>query len=262
MKNMLRAATALAALTVIVSSAQAAISIQFHEVRNGVTFIQGRTSVGSAPITWEGGSVTTASVRGAFSFYGVLPADCVGSLSDGQSTTDVSVLNCTPVTVGPPAPVAKTGQTVSLQLGDDGDLEKGVASPNPRFRDNGNGTITDFLTGLIWLKNTDCLVFYFWSAALSAASTIANGYCGLSDGSVPGDWRLPNARELHSLVDFGNINPAAPVGNPFSDGLCCYLAWTSTISSTSPWVVDFANGSLFSGGGAFGPRSVLVRGGS
>ncbi len=43
------------------------------------------------------------------------------------------------------APVAQTGQTTSYATGDDGDLEKGVASPSPRFTDNGDGTVTDFL---------------------------------------------------------------------------------------------------------------------
>jgi len=55
-----------------------------------------------------------------------------------------------------PAPVPKTGQTTSYATGDDGDLEKGVAWPDPRFMDNGNGTVTDNLTGLIWLKNANC----------------------------------------------------------------------------------------------------------
>lgn len=51
------------------------------------------------------------------------------------------------------APVPKTGQTQSYTAGDDGDLQKGVAWPTPRFAGNGNGTVTDKLTGLIWLKN-------------------------------------------------------------------------------------------------------------
>ena len=56
----------------------------------------------------------------------------------------------------PPAPVPKTGQTVSYATGDDGDLQKGVAWPDPRFTDNSDGTVTDNLTGLIWLKNANC----------------------------------------------------------------------------------------------------------
>ena len=52
----------------------------------------------------------------------------------------------------PPPPLSKTGQATSWGAGDDGDLEGGVAWPNPRFADNGDGTITDNLTGLIWLN--------------------------------------------------------------------------------------------------------------
>ena len=51
-----------------------------------------------------------------------------------------------------PVMLPKTGQTTSYAAGDDGALQKGVASPNPRFTDNGNGTVTDNLTGLIWLE--------------------------------------------------------------------------------------------------------------
>jgi hypothetical protein len=52
-----------------------------------------------------------------------------------------------------PAPVEKTGQMTSYATGDDGDHEQGVAWPNPRFNDRGNGTVVDNLTGLTWLKD-------------------------------------------------------------------------------------------------------------
>ncbi len=53
------------------------------------------------------------------------------------------------------APVPKTGQTTPYGAGDDGALQKGVAWPTPRFTDSENGTVTDNLTGLIWLKNAN-----------------------------------------------------------------------------------------------------------
>lgn len=56
-------------------------------------------------------------------------------------------------TNGVPAPVAKTGQSVIHSTGDDGESQKGVAWPNYRFTDNSDGTVTDNLTGLIWLKD-------------------------------------------------------------------------------------------------------------
>jgi hypothetical protein len=58
-----------------------------------------------------------------------------------------------------------TGQTSSYGTNDDGALQNGVTWPSPRFRDNCNGTVTDNLTGLIWLKNANCFGVQ-WTAAL------------------------------------------------------------------------------------------------
>jgi hypothetical protein len=82
-----------------------------------------------------------------------------------------------------PADLPKTGQTTSYSTGDDGDLERGVAWPSPRFTDNGNGTVKDNLTGLIWLKDANCFSRRTWAQALSDANSLANGSCGLTDGS-------------------------------------------------------------------------------
>ena len=53
--------------------------------------------------------------------------------------------------------VEVTGQTTSYADGDDGDIQAGVQFPAVRFRDNGNGTVTDRQTNLIWLKDASCL---------------------------------------------------------------------------------------------------------
>ena len=131
----------------------------------------------------------------------------------------------TVVCVGVPSAVPKTGQTgcfilapddefVCTGSGEDGEYQKGV-SVSPRFTDNGDGTVTDDLTGLIWLKNANCYGDQNWFAALSNANNLSSGACGLTDGSVAGAWRLPNVRELHSLIDFGALNPALPAAHPF-----------------------------------------------
>jgi hypothetical protein len=49
--------------------------------------------------------------------------------------------------------VPKTGQTTFYALGDDGDLQMGIAWPEPRFTDNEDGTVTDNLNGLMWTKD-------------------------------------------------------------------------------------------------------------
>ncbi len=117
-----------------------------------------------------------------------------------------------------PAPVARTGQQTcwdvpGIQIacagtGQDGDLRRGVVWPDPRFTDNSDGTVTDNLTGLIWLKNANCFGTRQWATALADANTLAPGNCGLTDGSVAGSWRLPNLQELLSLIDYEFFSPA------------------------------------------------------
>jgi hypothetical protein len=148
------------------------------------------------------------------------------------------------------APVEKTGQMYCYSHGDDGDWEKGVAWPNPRFTDNGDGTVTDNLTGLVWLKNADCFpVAVEWASALSKCNTLKEGECGLWDSSIEGDWRLPNVKELLSLIDYGHFNFALPSDHPFTsvkwDSHGGY--WSSTtcaVDRLSAYIVDFYFGDL------------------
>ena len=173
------------------------------------------------------------------------------------------------------AEVPATGQTTSYEPGDDGDLQRGVALPTPRFTDNLDGTITDNLTGLIWLQNANCFGVQNWATALTRANGLASGDCGLSDGSVAGDWRLPNIRELHSLVNFAFFNPAlsnaAGTGqgsgsDPFSNFQTASSYWSSTTFagfSVNAWFVNFSGGFVVFGVKDFGNFFVLaVRGGS
>jgi hypothetical protein len=154
-----------------------------------------------------------------------------------------------PEVVGPPAPVAKTGQTTSYATGDDGDWQKGVASPDPRFTDNGDGTVTDNLTALIWTKDANCPGLGTWTAALDYCNALSAGTCGLSDGSKVGDWRLPNVRELQSLVDYANHDPALPTGHPFTNvqyvpGLFYWSSTTRAFATGSAWMVNFRYGGV------------------
>lgn len=146
------------------------------------------------------------------------------------------------------ASVPKTGQTVSYVTNgteDDGALQKGEVWPTPRFTDNGNGTVTDNLTGLIWMKNANAFGGQIWADALSDAKNLQAGYSGLVDGSKPGDWRLPNIRELQSLIDYGSAGPALPAGNPFTGVPQLSVYWSSTTDAgdiTKAWYVHFDGG--------------------
>lgn len=104
--------------------------------------------------------------------------------------------------------VQKTGQTTSYAPGDDGNLKSGVTWPNPRFTDNSDGTVTDNLTKLVWLKDANAFGTRDWSTALTDCNTLKTGAAGLTDGSAEGDWRLPSRFELESLLDLAFYSPA------------------------------------------------------
>jgi len=151
-----------------------------------------------------------------------------------------------------PAPVGQTGQTISYGPGDDGDHEKGVAWPNPRFTDNGDGTVTDNLTGLIWLKNGNCFGGRPWDDALSDCNGLADGQCGLTDASNAGDWRLPNKKELLSVTSDGYALPAVSntagtgqwsEGDPFTNLESGLQYWSSTtyIGNGNAFFVNTSN---------------------
>jgi hypothetical protein len=114
----------------------------------------------------------------------------------------------------------------------------------PRFTDLANGAVRDERTGLIWLQDASCLGRLSWGEARSAAATLADGACGLRDGSRPGAWRMPSLEELESLVDLGNLDPALPPGHPFS-GVRSNFYWSATTATEDPdiaWNLDLGNG--------------------
>jgi len=140
------------------------------------------------------------------------------------------------------------------EVGEDGhvNMRRRVAWPSPRFTDNGDGTVTDNLTALIWLKNANCPSARNWSTALSDVTqlntdgTMNSNDCGdtSNSGSHQTDWRLPNVRELFSLIDLSDYNPALP-SSPFT-GVQSNKYWSSTthVQSTFPeaWFVSLGNG--------------------
>lgn len=138
------------------------------------------------------------------------------------------------------------GTVVSCDAtGQDGQLLKGVPWPAPRFTE-ANGTVTDNVTGLVWLKNANCFGLQSWNAALTAVGALRSGQCGLADDSAAGAWRLPNVLELESLVDLGQVGPCLPVGHLFSDAEPANY-WSSTTHAHFPanaWAVSIDDGSV------------------
>lgn len=235
---------------------------------NGVVTVSGGQAAKSAPITWEGAVVATANKGGSFAFVTpVIPSDCTGTLSDGMSTIQVRVEGCGGGSV---STLPGTGQTISYAPGDDAAVRAGGALS---YRDNGDGTVTDLKTGLTWEKKTDANVngVYSWQAALDYAAELnaMNGGVGFAGHS---DWRVPNVKELLSILDYGRSNPSIdPIFGP-TIGILNYVTyWTSTSWAAfypqyNAWGVEFndAYGNNI-GALAFGKSSALrvrlVRGG-
>src|SRR5262245_57590610 len=70
-----------------------------------------------------------------------------------------------------------------------------------RYVDCGNGTVTDTVTGLIWLRDATCLGTSDFANANGLAAALQEGECGLSDGSRAGDWRLPTEPEWAATIN-------------------------------------------------------------
>lgn len=118
-------------------------------------------------------------------------------------------------------------------------------TPDSRFRDNANGTISDDGTGLMWQKcqlgQTGSICSngspntYTWQQALEEAEN--NSIAGFSD------WRLPNQKELLSIVEQRCINPSINMNYFLNTG--DYTFWSSSPyseSTSDAWHVDFSNG--------------------
>jgi hypothetical protein len=145
-----------------------------------------------------------------------------------------------------------TGQYVTFAAGDDGSVQSGVPLTFPRWVDEGDGTVADTVTGLVWLKQADC-IHQTWHQASAAVASLASGQCGLSDGSGAGTWRIPTRNEMQSLSDRAENNhadffshtylyPDGSVFQPaiFNNFVAFQYYWTSTpdaSDTTKAWTV-------------------------
>ena len=178
---------------------------------------------------------------------------------------------------GSPAPVRKTGQTTCYNTegfqiscagtGQDGDIQAGASWPDIRLSDNRNGTVTDNLTGLMWTKMTyvpgpkACYPYTekTWLEAFEYIKCLNNNrFLGFSN------WRLPNVRELFSLLDYGRTLPVLPNGGePFQtirhDNFTRYSSTYAGINiAPLAWNFGFAyNGYIANNVILYSPSAVL-----
>jgi len=165
-------------------------------------------------------------------------------------------------------PCAGTGQ--------DGDIQAGATL---KYKDNGNGTVTDRNTKLVWEKKSadggihEVNNTYTWPDAFAVHVATLNNSCANDENvacsvnadcaGVGGkcgfagkrDWRVPNVKELPSIVNYQNVRPAVSAafntncvaGATVLTGSCTaeFFYWSSTSNAGSPalaWSVDFVEG--------------------
>ena len=131
----------------------------------------------------------------------------------------------------------KTGQTTSYAVGDDGDLEVGVAWPSPRFTDNLDDTVTDNLTGLMWTKDANLAGIKTWGDALTYVNAL--GLAGYND------WRLANVNELESLINAEEASSTAWLNTQGFTEVQDAIYWSSTTydnNTDNAWVVHIGDG--------------------
>jgi len=155
----------------------------------------------------------------------------------------------------------------------------------PRFVDNGDGTVSDNQTHLVWEKKDDLGGihdkdnFYTWApsgtlptgtAFTTFLGTLNNGTS--SDGTaISGcfaghcDWRLPTSAELQTILLAPYPCGTSPCIDPVFGPTVAFTYWSSTTYSSTPsgaWGVDFFDGSVFAGGKTDLGYVRAVRGGS
>jgi hypothetical protein len=106
-------------------------------------------------------------------------------------------------------------------------------------------TVSDKLTGLTWSQNANLPEFPMtWQEALDYVA-------GMNREKAFGhaDWRLPNRRELRSLMSHQTINPALPENHPFRNIFLGWY-WTSTTAAINPayaWYIHLEGARMFYG---------------
>ncbi|MBN2782888.1 MAG: DUF1566 domain-containing protein [Campylobacterales bacterium] len=155
-------------------------------------------------------------------------------------------------TIEATTPLKKTGQTTSYSNYDDGHYQAGVN--HSYTRDATKEIVTDNVTKLVWQDNSDAKeLTKTWQEAID--------YCEALDLGGYSDWRLPDIKELQSIVDDSKYYPAI---NAVFENITSDLYWSSTTDASytsNAWYVYFSDGSTYSYNETFSRYVRCVRGG-
>jgi len=176
------------------TGAAGAIGPQGARGATGVTGAAGNT--GPQGLTGEiGAGGSSGSAGSSATVEDVAAGGACGSVRAGAKITD-GAGNTSIICDGASGPAGPTGPTGPTGIA----IQTRAAPPCfddvHRYVNCGNGTVTDTVTGLIWLRTASCFsADKTYAAANQLAGALADGQCGLTDGSSAGDWRLPTKAE-------------------------------------------------------------------
>lgn len=163
--------------------------------------------------------------------------------------------------------IPQTGQTNCYNIagieidcagtGQDGEYQYGTPFPEPRFTDNKDDTVTDNMTGLMWTIDANLMASrdpgfdadgvsgdgaVTWQHALDYVAKLnQEAYLGFTD------WRMPNVREMLSLIDYGYRRPTLTPDHPFinvESYPAVYWSSTSYVGSDDVFHVVIGNGTV------------------
>ena len=106
-----------------------------------------------------------------------------------------------------------------------------------KFSANDDGTVTSRTTGLRVLQHANCFDAQTWDTAMTEVAALADGHCGLTDGSRPGDWRLPARGELRLLFEASDL--------AFFSDVQAHYYWSSTTreeNTEEAWSLSIVDG--------------------
>jgi uncharacterized protein DUF1566/chitobiase/beta-hexosaminidase-like protein/Big-like domain-containing protein len=146
-----------------------------------------------------------------------------------------------------------SGATITCDgTGQDGEIQAGAVWPVPRFVDNGDQTVADKLTGLVWAKDANTPgpaacgpgTTKTWQGALDYVVCLNDSsYLGYSD------WRLPNRYELESLINYGQSSPYQWLNNQGFSSIQADSYWSSSTSAPSyayrAWSANMYDGDVY-----------------
>ena len=191
-----------------------------------------------------------------------------------------------------PQRLPASGQTTSYAAGDDGDIRAGATL---KYRDNGDGTVTDENTNLMWEKKDQAIGglhnwnnTYPWEGTCSNDATTlcgsdadcsSGGTCNGSGGQITifqwlaqlnaspcfahhCDWRIPNVKELQSIVDYETYLP--PVDAAFNNNcsLGCSVDGASNMGECSCTQSTGASQGYYWSGSSYAPSPIVSPPGS